>query len=437
MNPQQPPGSSSHATHNSDDVAANAAAHGDGGNATTLRDRILQGPDAHIGSVSKRTRKLWVHDECGYMAQAQREPVAAYVVPGLMAQREVTYVPALLKIFDEVLLHAADNHHPAIDATLRVDVDAAGGRVSVYCTGDGGVPIAVHHDKPVFVPETLFGHFTGAGDNPDDNNIEVAGAGDGRYGVKLANVFSTEFIVEIADGPGRRKYKQVFSDNMGTASYPEVTGYTEGTSFTKVTFTPDLARFNMTRLDEDDAVAAMQKRTFDMTGVLGGAVQVEFNGKRMPVQCFSDYVLWHVWKPWSMANGSGGEPPVICKSVDGQWEVGVSLTGHGAQFAQVSFVNKIATVAGGTHVDHVARKIATHVVSYMKDRFGQADVDEEDVKRHLMVFVNLLMESPTFDSPTSREALTTSQEEFGSECELSHLFYAMVLRRLLARLKTK
>ena len=49
---------------------------------------------------------------------------------------------------------------------------------------------------------------------------------------------------------------QVFSENMGKKSEPQVTFSLKGENWTKVTFKPDIAKFNMTHLD-DDAIALM------------------------------------------------------------------------------------------------------------------------------------------------------------------------------------
>ncbi|CAL5329981.1 unnamed protein product [Camellia sinensis] len=59
-----------------------------------------------------------------------------------------------------------------------------------------------------------------------------------------------------------------------------------GSSFT---FKPDLAKFNMTRL-EDDVVALMKNGVIDLARCLGKIVKVELNGKRIPVKSFLDYV---------------------------------------------------------------------------------------------------------------------------------------------------
>ncbi len=50
--------------------------------------------------------------------------------------------------------------------------------------------------------------------NYNDNEKKTTGGRNG-YGAKLANIFSTEFTVETADGLRTgRKYKQTFSSNM-------------------------------------------------------------------------------------------------------------------------------------------------------------------------------------------------------------------------------
>ncbi|XP_028117416.1 DNA topoisomerase 2-like [Camellia sinensis] len=85
------------------------------------------------------------------------------------------------------------------------------------------------------------------------------------------------------------KELMVFSNNMGKKSGPVITKCKESENWTKVTFKPDLAKFNMTHL-EDDVVALMKKRVIDLVGCLGKTVKVELNGKRIPIKSFLDYV---------------------------------------------------------------------------------------------------------------------------------------------------
>jgi DNA topoisomerase-2 len=113
-----------------------------------------------------------------------------------MKHRVVTYVPGLHKIFDEVLTYAADNKQrdPSMDS-LRVEVDADRCSISIYYNGRG-VPIELHpEEEALYVPEMIFGNLS----NCDEEII----------GVKLANLFSIEFIIETVDSRLERKYKQV------------------------------------------------------------------------------------------------------------------------------------------------------------------------------------------------------------------------------------
>lgn len=124
-----------------------------------------------------------------------------------MVYGPVTYVPGLYKIFDEILVNAADNKQrdPTMDS-VKVDIDADANRISVYNNGDG-IPVEIHAEEKVYVPEMIFGHLL-TSSNYDDNVKKTTGGRNG-YGAKLTNIFSTEFIIETADGKRQRKYKQV------------------------------------------------------------------------------------------------------------------------------------------------------------------------------------------------------------------------------------
>lgn len=76
---------------------------------------------------------------------------------------------------------------------------------------------------------------------------------------------------------------------MGKKTDPSITKCKAGENWTKVTFRPDLAKFNMTYLEED-VVALMKKRVVDLAGTLGKSVKVELNGQRLPLKTFADYV---------------------------------------------------------------------------------------------------------------------------------------------------
>ena len=85
--------------------------------------------------------------------------------------------------------------------------------------------------------------------------------------IPLANyqlLFSCTFI--------RCRYHQRFTDNMATKSSPKIAACKASENWTCVSFRPDLAKFGMAEL-EDDTVALMRKRVYDLAGVLGKGVK--------------------------------------------------------------------------------------------------------------------------------------------------------------------
>lgn len=86
-------------------------------------------------------------------------------------------------------------------------------------------------------------------------------------------------------------------------------------------------------------------------------------------------------------------------------------------FYQVSFVNSIATIKGGTHVDYITNQITTYVMNKVNKKKKDANVKAHNVKNHLWVFVNALIDNPAFDSQT-KETLTTRPASFGSKCDV-------------------
>lgn len=367
----------------------------------TQLEHILLRPDTYVGSIEKHSQTLWVYEN------------------DEMVQRSISYVPGLYKIFDEILVNAADNKQrdPSMDS-VKVTIDAEQNCISVYNNGDG-VPVEIHQEEGIYVPEMIFGHLL-TSSNYDDSMKKTTGGRNG-YGAKLTNIFSTEFVIETADGKRQKKYKQVFSQNMGKKSEPTITKCKERENWTKVTFKPDLAKFNMTHL-EADVVALMKKRVVDLAGCLGKTVKVELNGQRVPVKSFLDYVNLY------LQTASKSRPdslPRIAEKVNDRWEICVSLSE--GQFQQVSFVNGIATIKGGTHVDYVTNQIANHVMTVVNKKNKNANLKAHAVKNHLWVFVNALIDNPAFDSQT-KETLTIRQSSFGSKCELSQEFLKKVAK---------
>jgi DNA topoisomerase-2 len=89
-----------------------------------------------------------------------------------MEFRMVSYVPGLYKIFDEIVVNAADNKQNDKNMNeIRVTINREAGEISVWNNGRG-IPIEIHSKEQIYVPELIFGHLL-TSSNYDDAQLKV------------------------------------------------------------------------------------------------------------------------------------------------------------------------------------------------------------------------------------------------------------------------
>ena len=161
-------------------------------------------------------------------------------------------------------------------------------------------------------------------------------------------------MIETGDARSDKYFRQTFYDNMSRKDEPLISRNAYNLDFTKVTFYPDLSKFNMTHLDED-TVSLLTKRVFDLAGVTDARVKCKLNGKSIDCKTFSQYADLY------LRNEENKELPKVIAAPSDRWQVIFSLS-DGA-FQQVSFVNSICTTKGGTHVDYIANQICAKILA--------------------------------------------------------------------------
>lgn len=372
----------------------------------TQLEHIIKRPDTYIGSIEKTTQQMWVYDSATES----------------MDFREITFVPGLYKIFDEILVNAADNkQNDAKMDEIKITIDREAGEISVWNNGRG-IPIEIHSKEKIYVPELIFGHLL-TSSNYNDDQKKVTGGRNG-FGAKLCNVFSTEFSIETYDSRQKKKYRQTWTDNMSKCGKAKITEC-KGDDYTKVTFKPDYKKFGMEGMD-DDFEALAKRRVYDLAGT--SKVAVKLNGTRIPVRNFKKYMEMYTKaiKKERGEEAANDKSEIVTASPDPRWEIGFAVSD--GSFQQVSFVNSIATTSGGTHVNYIADQICNKLSEVVKKRNKQgATLKPAQIRNHIFVFVNALIVNPAFTSQT-KEQLTTKQSQFGSKCALDDDFYKKVLK---------
>ena len=367
----------------------------------TQLEHILLRPDTYIGSVEKATQEMWIVDH-----------------NGKMLKRMISYVPGLYKIFDEILVNAADNAQRDKNMKeIRVEINVKDNKVTVRNDGKG-IPIEKHKIEKVWVPELIFGHLL-TSSNFDDSKKKTTGGRNG-YGAKLCNVFSSKFIVETVDSKKGKKYVQTFTKNMSVKNEPIITSFS-GKDYTQITFYPDLVKFNMQLLD-DDIVGLMTKRAYDLAGTVKG-INVYLNKSKIPVKGFKEYV--QLYSEAIQKENESENVPNILFDIHPNWEI--AIVPSNGQFQHSSFVNNINTFKGGPHVNKCADKFAEHICEFIKKKHKNLkNLKNFQIRNQMFLFVNCLIQNPSFDSQT-KEHLTTIQSKFGTKYEPSDAFLKKLL----------
>lgn len=373
------------------------------------RQHVLLRPGMYVGSVEVDACPVWVVDE---------------VPPHRMISHELAYVPALYKVYDEILMNAVDHSarlrrdrasgsglEPVLTRSILITVERETGIVTVENDGDG-IDVEMHPEHGVYVPELIFGHLLTSA-NYDDEQQDADGgrtlAGQNGIGAKACNIFSKWFEVETIDHRRRRSFQQTFRDNMAVIEAPAVK-YCAKKPLTRIRFLPDYERFGAAGLS-DDMYALMKRRAYDITAVTAPDVSVSFNGERLTCKTFERYVDLYL--------GGKTECDRVYERVGDAWEVAAALS-EGAGLQQVSFVNGMATIRGGKHVDHVVAQICRRLVEMVGVR-RKIPIKAQYVRDNLFVFVKATIAGPVFDSQT-KETLCTPVVKFGCKVDLSDRF---------------
>ena len=77
---------------------------------------------------------------------------------------------------------------------------------------------------------------------------------------------------------------------------------------------------------------------------------------------------------------------------------------------------------GGTNVLYIADQIAKNLIASITKKNKAATVKAAQIRNHMWIFVNALIENPTFDSQT-KDTLTLPASKFGTKPSLSEEFF--------------
>ena len=353
-------------------------------------EHILLKPDTYIGSVEMSSDQMYIYKE------------------GKIQYDTVEYNPALAKMFDEGIVNCADHYvrtktkqttDPTVEVVTSIHIEIMNDKITMTNNGEG-IDVVKHPKYDLWVPEMIFGHLR-TSTNYNSNEQLITGGKNG-FGFKLVLVWSTWGRIETVDAKRGLKYTQTFENNLSKINPPKITDCKKK-PYTQVEFIPDYARLGMKGLTET-MMQLFQRRVYDIAGLTPKEVKVKFNEELLTVKDFNTYVKLYT------------DLDTVSETHE-RWTYIACLNDT---FEQVSFVNRIHTAKGGTHVNYIVNQIVKKMADYIEKK-KKIVIKPSIIKEQFKIFVTATIENPCFDSQT-KDYLNTPSSKFGSSCVVSDKF---------------
>ena len=105
------------------------------------QEHVLLRPGMYVGSVKPELSTQFVFD---YKEQ-------------MMVQKEVEYVPAILKLIDEIISNSTDEYRrPDNIGLTQISVTVMKDN-TIVIEDNGGIPVVKHKEAGIMVPQLIFG----------------------------------------------------------------------------------------------------------------------------------------------------------------------------------------------------------------------------------------------------------------------------------------
>lgn len=329
------------------------------------RDHVLLRPGQYIGSTDEiKSTEFIINDDTNKIEK-----------------QEVAYVPALVKIINEIL----DN---SIDEAVRTDyqhankIDIKIDEKSVNIKDNGrGIPVVKVEGTNKYGPDLAFTEAR-SGSNFDDDDRQTIGMNG--VGSMCVNVFSLVFKVDTADG--KKKFSLRCKNNL---EHAEHTITKSSQQYTNVYFEPDLKRFDVDSIT--DIHQSMIRQRLYYLSVSHPGIRFTFNGRVVKfkhgkelVKSFSD--------TYEIIENDNYFISVIPSPSD--------------DFSFFTYVNGLYIKNGGNHIDYITSEVVNGLRDKLQRRYKGIKPGDIKNKIQIIMFMNKFPNAK-FSSQT-KEQLTNS-----------------------------
>ena len=348
-------------------------------------DHILHRPGMYVGSTKTESshRFVYNYDE------------------GKMEQRTIKFVPAILKIFDEVISNSCDEYRRSTNLGLNHISLTMYDNGKVVVRDNGGIPVVMHGDAGCYVPEFIFGQFRTSSNYDDTEDRSVVGTNG--VGSKYANVFSKSFSIRTADK--KNEFFRSWSENMRVLN-DDLTITKSKEHFLETTFVLDFDKFDTDEKSFNiDFSSLIEKRMIDAAaanpGLSTSFIFITKNGEyksEWSFNNFSEYIeLYSDYVDQSNCISFESEKQSVWIYPDGNLSIGFV---NGAECSDPK----------GTHIKSIRSDINNEISKFLHSKHN-IDVKDSGINDKYSLFCSVVVSNPSYDSQT-KERLTTPVDKF-------------------------
>lgn len=354
--------------------------------AMTDIEHVLFRPGMYVGSTKKELQN-------GFLYNIDKES---------FEETEYQVVPAMLKVVDEIISNSCDEFRRVDNLGLTeilVDVNSKEGYIEV--TDNGGISVVEHKDAGCWLPEFIFGRLR-TSSNYDDEE-DRSGVGTNGVGSSIANIFSSKFIIETADG--KKRWQRSWSNNMSVLNDDLIIlKCRKSDHFTRTRMYLDFTQFNNNKLDDKFARviltrcinAAVANKDlivkYKDDCYTKGLVQFSFSSLKDYIKLYNDVL-------------DGVDESMLIEYTDENKSIVLVPN----KTINIGFVNG-AICSNGTHIRAIRNIFNEELISFIKKKH-KIDITNRNCDNGYSLFCEVTISNPSYDSQT-KDTLTTPVTKF-------------------------